>query len=268
MTDAVSRHARNAAPRPVALVVLSDVHLGSRSCRAAELLAYLHGIDPAEIILNGDILDLWAFDGWWPELHQRVMRRIAGFAASGVPVTYIPGNHDAALRTFGACEIMGVRLAADAERTLAGRRTWFTHGDAIEESVGTPRWLALPATAIYDAAMVGQELLNRAREAVGWRRCGFVQRFAAALPVARGHIDRFEQACARAAAERGCDAVVAGHIHCAHLGRDAHGARYLNSGDWVESMTALEFDGVDWGLMQWDDALVPAGIGAPTPVPA
>ena len=248
--------------RQVPLLVLSDIHLGSISCRAAELLAYLDSIEPAEVILNGDILDLWA-GVRYPESHQRVLRRLAAYAAAGIPVTYLPGNHDEALRLFGTCAFAGITIVNETERVLAGRRTLFMHGDQLETACAIPRWMAWVATAIYDGAMAVQDHLNRLRAWCGVAPLGVVQKTARCLPIARGHVQDFEHTCRVVARERGYQAVVVGHIHCAKV-LEHDDALYLNSGDWVESMTALEFDGRRWRIAAWSGAA--EALAMPEPV--
>jgi len=247
--------------RQVPLLVLSDIHLGSISSRAQELLAYLDTIEPAEVILNGDILDLWA-GVRYPESHQRVLKRFASYAASGIPVTYLPGNHDEALRLFGTCAFAGITIVNETERVLAGRRTLFMHGDLLERATRTPRWMTWIATGIYDLAMAAQDHLNRVRCWCGWAPIGFVQKTARTLPIARGHVQDFEHTCRVTASERGYQAVVVGHIHCAKV-LEHDDALYLNSGDWVESMTALEFDGRRWRIAAWTGVAEPVAISQP-----
>jgi len=247
--------------RRVALLVLSDIHLGSIGCRATQLLAYLDTIEPDEVILNGDILDLWA-GVRYPESHQRVLKRFAAYAGAGIPVTYLPGNHDEALRLFGRCTVAGIAIVPETERVLAGRRTLFLHGDQLETACATPRWMAWVATGIYDTAMAVQDHCNRLRAWCGCAPVGVVQKTVRGLPLARGHIQDFEHTCRMAAAKRGYQAVVVGHIHCARV-LEHDDALYLNSGDWVESMTALEFDGWRWRIATWHGVAEPVTVGAP-----
>jgi UDP-2,3-diacylglucosamine pyrophosphatase LpxH len=248
----------SARRRPVGLLVLSDVHLGSEACRAQELLDYLESIEPQEVMLLGDIIDFWAYDGWWPDTHHRVLRRLSQFARDGIKVTYIPGNHDANLRSLAPCSFAGMDVALEVERDIAGVRTLFFHGDVVDDQLALPRWMSAPATLIYDSLMSGQDLINRVRRWSGLPRAGFIQRALASLPMVRKHIRHYEQACAERARERGCAGVVVGHIHAACIGERA-GIAYANSGDWVESLTALEFDGSRWQL---------ASAAAPAAAPA
>jgi UDP-2,3-diacylglucosamine pyrophosphatase LpxH len=248
--------------RRVQLLVLSDVHLGSRSCRAQELLDYLDRIEPREVILNGDILDLWA-GGSWPESHRRILRCFSSWAACGIPVTFIPGNHDEALRLLAPCVFAGIAIELEAERMLGGLRTLFIHGDLEERHAATPRWMSCVATIIYDLAMAMQGWCNEVLPWLGLKRVGIVQKAARTLPFARGHVRDFEARCRRTAKDRGFQAVVVGHIHHARMLKHDD-ALYLNSGDWVESMTALEFDGKRWRIVSHQGE--PAWQPGPLPV--
>jgi UDP-2,3-diacylglucosamine pyrophosphatase LpxH len=242
--------------RCVDIAVISDVHLGTKSCKAEQLLAYLGSISPRELVLNGDIVDFRDLKRkhWRPE-HTEVMKTIVAFAASGVTVHYLAGNHDRALRLFAPFCGGAFNVTESIERELAGQRTWILHGDVVEEEMNMPRVL-------------------RAIACRGYRLCRALDRFAPrfgvrlnlirSLKKLRGaleHIERYETACARHAARNGFDAVVTGHIHHPNLrciqseGRDV---TYINSGDWVESMSALEFDGEGWTIVRTPSAFAAA----------
>jgi UDP-2,3-diacylglucosamine pyrophosphatase LpxH len=240
-----SAHARE--PRDVDLVVISDVHLGTRSCKAEQLDAYLASVRPRELVLNGDIVDLReTHKRYWPAAHSAVVRRILALAASGVPVFYVTGNHDEALRRFTPVLMGGVQLVDELERELGGRRTLITHGDGIEAGMPINRALRRVGCSVYHAIRGIERWIARTRVAA--------PEFVRALKSTRkaiAHIARYEEACAASARSRGYDAIVTGHIHAANLRDIAHAAgtvRYLNSGDWVDSLTALECHGGVWRL--------------------
>ncbi|MBA3685002.1 MAG: metallophosphoesterase family protein, partial [Planctomycetes bacterium] len=137
-------------PRSVDLAVISDVHLGTPSCKAEALLGYLDDLRPAELVLNGDIVDLRELRrGFWPAAHTEVMRRLLAFAADGVPVHYVTGNHDHVLRLFSSFKAGSIHLVDHLERNLGGRRTWFLHGDLIEKGMGTPALLRAAGCVAY-----------------------------------------------------------------------------------------------------------------------
>ena len=247
--------------RTVDVVVISDVHLGTPACKAAELNAYLKSIDPQCVVLCGDIVDFWEFKkGWWPAAHTKVVRRILKFATNGVPVHYVTGNHDEALRKYAPFILGDLRLCDSLELELGGARTWFIHGDQVDRRIGTSRLITTLGCWSYDAVIWATDRLNMVR---GW--CGLAP---VVDPTARfkrtwaaGHIARFAKAIAKLAAEHGADAVVCGHIHVAADHED-QGVRYLNSGDWVDSLTALEFANGDWSVVRFAD-LVARGLIKP-----
>lgn len=254
--------------RQVEVCVISDVHLGTAACRAAELNAYLKSIEPAMIVLNGDIVDLWDFrKGFWPEAHTKVVRRLLKFAAQGVPIHFVTGNHDGALRRYSALALGSINLVDRLELVLDGRRHWILHGDAFDLALGTPRLTGWFGTLAYDAVVSLGVGINAAQRLLGLRPVSLAGICKRNVPAARRHIARFEDICLRTAAARGYDAVVTGHIHVACQRRARIGGReveYLNSGDWVDSLTALEYANRAWRLVSYADLLAAGELRAPS----
>jgi len=195
-----------------------------------------------------------------------VVRRLLKFAAGGTPVHYLPGNHDGALRRYLPLGLGELHLDDRLELDLDGVRTLFLHGDAADLLLGTPRWVARLGALSYDALEWTSNRLNAVR-----RWCGRPPRSLAAtvkanLAAAQRHVARFEEVCARLAAERGCGAVVCGHIHVAadrRLRIGERSVRYLNSGDWVDSLTALEYDAGSWRVARWHELAAAGAVRAP-----
>lgn len=232
--------------RSVDLAVLSDIHLGTRHCRAEALLAYLEQLDPRRLVLNGDIIDFWHMGRRWPAAHVAVAQRLLRFAKEGVEVHLLTGNHDDVLRRFVPHVLGHIRLDDHLELDLDGRRTLFVHGDLADGSHSTSaavRWVGGQA---YDGIMALDSLVNRARTWLGYDRVSLLAQVKERLPIAASHIARYEAACAAYALARGCTAVVCGHIHLPRMREIMVGevsVQYLNSGDWVEHCTALEYHG-------------------------
>ncbi len=243
--------------RAIDLLVVSDVHLGTSACRAAELNAYLKSVRPARIILLGDIVDLWHIRrGFWSEDHTRVVRRLLKAVLGGTPVTWVTGNHDAALRRFSPLALGGLEITDRLELDLDGDRTWFLHGDAFDLAIGTGRLAGRLGGWSYDRLLMLNRGVNTLRGWFGLPPMSVAKRIAVSIPAARRHIARFEDACTRAAAERGAAAIVTGHIHHAAdriVMVDGTPVHLLNSGDWVESCTALEYAHGRWSLVRYDD---------------
>ncbi len=246
--------------RDVDLVVISDVHLGSRACRAEALLEYLRSIRPRQLVLNGDIVDGWVFRrGYWPASHHAVLAALCDFLRDGTDVTYVTGNHDDVLRRYSLLQLAGLKLVDDLELDLAGRRTWILHGDRFDDRCTTPRWLAAVGSVAYDATVLLDNVANPVRRRLGMRAQASAAYFKRALPSVIAHIRAYEDTCAAAAAERGFDAVITGHIHQPNV-RSIAGVSYLNCGDWVENCSALEFHDERWRVVGAELA------EAPTPV--
>lgn len=237
--------------RPVEVVVLSDIHLGTYGSRAEELLAYLRSIKPGMVILNGDIIDMWQFRrSYFPESHMKVLRKLMKLAAK-VPVYYITGNHDEALRRYSPAVLGKLRLLDRLELTLHGERYWFFHGDVFDASMKHAKWLAKLGGTGYD-------LLIRLNNAVNWflvlfgrPRMSFSKRIKQSVKRAVAYIGDFEETAARIAIHEGFQHVVCGHIHQPQMRRielDGGSVNYMNSGDWIEHLSALELVDGRWHL--------------------
>ncbi len=244
--------------RAVDLAVVSDVHLGTAACQAEALHAYLRSIAPRRLVLAGDIVDLWHLrSGAWTPAQTRVVRRVLKLASHGCEVTWLAGNHDGALRRFIPFTAAGIAVHDELLLDLDGVRTWFVHGDLADALIATPRWLALIGWHGYDVVQWLGDRLDGARRLVGLPRRSLAAAIKARIPAALRHAERFAGVMARLAAERGAGAVVCGHIHVPadRVIADRHPpVRYLNSGDWVDSLSALEWDAGRWRSVRWDQA--------------
>jgi len=235
-------------------VWISDIHLGTRGCNAALLLDFLRAIECETLYLVGDILDGWRLrKGWyWPDEHNEVCRRILKLAHRGTRVVLIAGNHDEMLRPYAGFTFGGVEVALEAvHQTADGRRLLVTHGDAFDVVVLYHRWLAFLGDQAYTLLLQANVLLNRVRRRLKlpyWSLSSYLKK---RVKNAVAFVGEFEEAVARAAAERQVDGVVCGHIHCAEI-RQIGAITYYNDGDWVESCTALVEDAsgamrlIDW----------------------
>lgn len=228
-------------------VFLSDIHLGTRGCRAEELLDFLRHVRADRIYLVGDIVDGWRLkkSWYWPKSHNHVVRKLLKRAAKGTEIVYIPGNHDEAFRDYVGHDFAGIRLVADAIHEAAdGKRYWVLHGDAFDGIVLYARWLAFLGDAAYVLLLSLNTGLNRIRRRIGlpyWSLSAWLKH---KTKKAVEFMSRFEDAIAREAEARGVDGVICGHIHHAET-RMIGNVLYCNDGDWVESCTALveHFDG-------------------------
>lgn len=220
---------------------ISDVHLGFRDCKADRLLGFLRLLRCERLFLVGDVIDLWSMrrHWYWPESHNTVVQKVLRIARRGTAVTYIPGNHDARFRQFEGLEFGGIRIVRDATLRLGdGRVAWVTHGDQFDAAVKFPGLLRNFGAHGYEFVLWANRYWNGWRRWRGlphWSLAEFVKR---RLDGARRYIERYEETVAAAAADRGVDVVVCGHIHRPAT-RRLHGIDYCNDGDWVENCTAL-----------------------------
>ncbi|MFC3173059.1 UDP-2,3-diacylglucosamine diphosphatase [Novosphingobium bradum] len=239
-------------------VWISDVHLGTRGCKAAMLVDFLRSFEAENLYLVGDIIDGWSLrKGWfWPDAHNEVVRRVLKAAHHGTRVVLIVGNHDEALRDYAGFSFGGVELATEAVHLTAdGRRLLVTHGDRFDGVVLYARWLAFLGDQAYTLLLRANILVNAARKRLGlpyWSLSAYLKR---RVKNAVQFVCNFEDALAHEAQTRGFDGIVCGHIHCAEI-RTIGEITYFNDGDWVESCTALVEDHagamaiVDWSREQ------------------
>ena len=249
--------------RKIDLLVLSDLHLGTYGCHGKELLQYLDQIEPGTVILNGDIIDIWQFKKrYWPASHMQVLRRLLKFAEKGIPVYYLTGNHDEMLRKFSDYRLGNLYLRDKLVLELDGKKAWFFHGDVFDVSMQYSKWLARLGGQGYDLLIILNRGVNLLLEKVGREKISLSKRIKDGVKTAVRFISDFEQIAADLAIERGYDYVVCGHIHQPVIktmfakdpGGNAHAGKsvtYLNSGDWIENLSALEYHLGQWSLYRY-----------------
>ena len=243
-------------PLRVRTLFLSDIHLGTRGCQAEALLEFLRVYDADRIYLVGDIVDGWRLKvRWhWPQAHNDLVQKLLRKARKGAEIVYLPGNHDEFLRdfvghTFGGVEI----LDRVVHETAGGKRYLVLHGDQFDLVVRHSRWLALLGDSAYTIALGANTVLNRARRRLGlpyWSLSAWAK---LKVKNAVNYIGKFEDVLASEARRHKVDGIICGHIHHAVL-RDIDGVAYANTGDWVESCTALveDYDG-EIRLVRWTE---------------
>ncbi|WP_222931831.1 UDP-2,3-diacylglucosamine diphosphatase [Hymenobacter lutimineralis] len=244
--------------RRVEVAVVSDVHLGTYGCHAAELLRYLKSIRPQTVVLNGDIVDIWQFSkSYWPAAHMRVVRHLAGLAAKGTRIYYLTGNHDELLRKFAGTRLGALTIDNKLVLELPHGRAWFFHGDVFDVTMRHARWLARLGGHGYDLLILLNRLVNFGLQKLGRPRVALSKAVKDRVKSAVRLVGDFEQTAADIAGERGYQFVACGHIHCPDIKTltTAHGpVQYLNSGDWIENLTALEYTAAEgWHLYRYAD---------------
>ena len=248
--------------RPVELVVISDVHLGTYGCHAVELLKYLKSIKPQTIILNGDIIDAWQFSKrYWPKSHMQVVKHITGLIGKGVKVYYIPGNHDEVMRKFVGFKIGTFCIVNKIILPLSGGKAWFFHGDVFDVTMRYSKWLAKLGAVGYDALILINSFVNYFSIKMGKGKISLSKRVKDKVKSAVKFINDFEKVASDIAIEKGYKYVVCGHIHQPEMRRivtDEGETIYLNSGDWIENLTALEYNNKNWRIYHYHQDKVAA----------
>jgi UDP-2,3-diacylglucosamine pyrophosphatase LpxH len=225
-------------------IFISDVHLGTRGCKAELLADFLAKNSCDTLFLVGDIVDGWRLKRrwFWPEAHNAVLTAILHKVDTGTRVVFVPGNHDEAFREYCGRSIAGVEILREAIHTTAdGRRLLVLHGDHFDAVIAYAKWLAHLGDWAYSLALELNEVCHLVRRNFGlnyWSLSAFLKQ---KVKNALEYICRFEDAVAGEVRARGFDGVVCGHIHHATIKRIG-GVLYLNDGDWVESCTALVED--------------------------
>lgn len=249
---------RKPTRRRLEVCVISDLHLGTYGCHAPELLRYLKSIKPATLVLNGDIVDIWQFSkSYWPPAHMRVVRYLAGLAAKGTRIYYLTGNHDELLRKFAGTQLGALRIDNKLVLELPHGRTWLFHGDVFDVTMRHARWLARLGGHGYDLLILLNRLVNWGLVRLGRPRVALSKTVKDRVKSAVSLVSDFEQTAAAIAADHGYRYVACGHIHCPEikeLSLPQGPVTYLNSGDWVENLTALEYTtATGWQLYRYHD---------------
>ncbi|HUO97530.1 MAG TPA: UDP-2,3-diacylglucosamine diphosphatase [Rhizomicrobium sp.] len=261
---------RAIVPRRHRAIFISDVHLGTRGCKAELLCDFLASNDCETLYLVGDILDGWQLKRrwYWNAAQTRVVHEILRKADNGTRVIYIPGNHDEFLRRYSGREFAGIEIRTEAiHETADGKRLLVLHGDAFDSVVEYAKWLAHIGDRAYGLVLAISDRLHALRVRLGlpyWSLSAYLKR---TVKNAVEYVSRFEEVVGRAALPRHVDGVLCGHIHHAEI-RKIGPILYLNDGDWVESCTAVVEDArghleiLRWAHSDLAGDAAPAAAGA------
>lgn len=243
--------------RRVELAVISDIHLGTFGCHAKELHQYLSSIKPEILILNGDIIDIWQFrKSYFPKSHLKVIKKLIDFAQKGTKVYYLTGNHDEMLRKFSDAHIGNFSILDKLVLELDGKKAWIFHGDVFDASVSHAKWIAKLGGYGYDYLILMNRFVNWCLHKMGKEPYSFSKKIKASVKSAVKFISDFETTATDLAIENKYDFVICGHIHEPKIVRKTNKfgtTMYLNSGDWIENLTALEYNKKRWKLYKYEN---------------
>jgi UDP-2,3-diacylglucosamine pyrophosphatase LpxH len=249
--------------RSVDVVVISDVHLGTYGCRAKELVNYLKSITPNILILNGDIIDGWQFTKrYFPVAHMMVIKEIIQLITNGARVFYITGNHDEMMRRYTDIQMGNFALTDKLVLEIDNKMTWIFHGDVFDHTTkGGAKFLAKLGSSGYNLLIRFNRFINFILNALGRERVSISKKVMAGVNKAVSKINDFELIAAELAIEKKYDYVICGHIHQPQKKivetKDGK-VTYLNSGDWIEHCTALEYHQSEWTIFEYNEKDFPA----------
>ena len=239
------------------VVVISDVHLGTYGCHAKELLQYLKSINPSVVILNGDIIDIWQFSKrYWPKSHMKVLKYFMRWISEGKEIYYITGNHDEMFRKFVDFNMGKFSIKNKVVLELDGKKAWFFHGDVFDVTMKHSKWLAKLGAIGYDFLILINRAVNRVSNFFGKEKISLSKKIKDSVKSAIKFINNFEETVTTIAIDNQFDYVVCGHIHqpiIKDIRTNNGSVTYLNSGDWVENLTALEYNNKQWSIYKYED---------------
>ncbi|WP_338792005.1 UDP-2,3-diacylglucosamine diphosphatase [Bernardetia sp. MNP-M8] len=238
--------------RKVEVVIISDVHLGTYGSKAVPLLDYLNSIEPKIVVLNGDIIDGWQFSRkYFPTSHVEVVKKILDWISKGTQLYYITGNHDEMMRKFVGFGVSNAKIVNKVVLQLDGKQAWVFHGDVFDVTMRHSKWIAKMGADGYGFLILLNKAVNSVLKKVGKGKISLSKQIKNSVKSAVKSKNNFETTAAEIAIQNGYDYVICGHIHqpiIKDIEIENEKVCYLNSGDWVENMTALEYNDKKWTL--------------------
>jgi UDP-2,3-diacylglucosamine pyrophosphatase LpxH len=245
--------------RQIDILVVSDIHLGTYGCHAKELLHYLKSIKPKMVVLNGDIVDIWQFSKtYWPNSHMKVVKHLITWMGKGVKTYYVTGNHDEMLRRFEGLKMGSLHVVNKVVLNLPDdKRAWVFHGDVFDITMQHSKWLAKLGSVGYDMLILINRFFNFISEKVFKKgKLSLSKKIKESVKSAVSFINNFEKITADIGISNNFDFVICGHIHhpeIKKISNEEGSIMYLNSGDWVENLSALEFVDGQWSIYRFSE---------------
>ena len=245
-------------PLQLKTLILSDIHLGTPFCKAEEVLIFLENCEFQKLILNGDIIDGWSLKrkGGWKESHAKVLNKILSYIEDKkTDVLFLKGNHDEELEDVLDFPINKLNIIHESIHKTTKGDYLITHGDRFDTINQNHKWVAILGDIAYQFMMGVNKIYNRYRS---WRGKPYYSISKAAKSLVKSIVssaDQFEDKLVEAAIKADCKGIICGHIHTA-IDKQIKGIHYLNSGDWVESLTAIaEFENEEFEILRYSDLI-------------
>lgn len=244
--------------RDVEIVILSDIHLGTYGCHATELVAYLKSVRPKLLILNGDIIDGWAFSKrYFPNSHMAVISEIFRMMQKDTKVIYITGNHDEFLRKYTDLSMGNLFLTDKYLLEIDGKKHWIFHGDIFDHTTkGGAKIIAKIGGIGYDWLILLNRAINWFLDSIGRQKVSLSKKIKNSVKKAVKFIADFEEKAIELAIDNHYEYVICGHIHMPsdrEVVTEKGKTHYLNSGDWIENLSWLEYNEGKWSLNFFDE---------------
>lgn len=245
--------------RCVDVVVLSDLHLGTYGCHAREIVTYLKSISPQILVLNGDIIDIWQFSKhYFPSTHVAIIKEILNLITSGTRVIYITGNHDEMLRRYSDLQLGQFQLTDKLVIEIDNKMTWIFHGDVFDNTTkgGAKFWSRMGSNG-YALLLGFNRFINKLMKMIGREKISLSKNVMKKVNESIIKIDEFETLIAELAIQKNYEYVICGHIHQPQkrvIANRNGSVVYLNSGDWVDHLTSLEYYQNDWHIYKYEES--------------
>jgi len=240
--------------RRIEVAIISDIHLGTYGCKAKELVKYLKGIEPEVLVLNGDIIDVWQFSkSYFPKSHLKVIRQIVKMMERGCRVYYLVGNHDEVMRRFVGTQVGNFSIENKLVLKMNGTTTWIFHGDVFDVIMHHSKWLARLGAHGYGILTILNKTVNYIMQLMGKPKLSLSGKIKESVKGSGKASNQFEETVASMAIRKNYNYVICGHTHHPKkktITNAAGTTTYLNSGDWVDHCTALEYNRKEWKLQE------------------
>ena len=240
--------------RNLDILVISDLHLGTYGSKATEVLTYLKTVDAKKIVINGDFVDIMLFNKkFWPNSHMKVIKYFLDLISQGKEIYYVVGNHDESLRKFLNFKIQNFKIVNQVVLDTDIGKAWFFHGDVFDFSIQS-QWITKLAGYTYDYMIVINNWINKKiMKPLGGARLNFSKTIKSYVKNAVQYLGNFEELAAETAQKNGYKYVACGHIHSPKIKTfnvNGEDITYMNSGDWLESLSSLEFINNKWSIYE------------------